>query len=180
MRLLLFLLISFCIQSLCIGQIEKIDINPTKKATNLACIIPGSGHVYNNKNKPENINSRLWWKLPIIYGGLASTGYLTYFNINEFRLIRNERLSRLNNPRSYLIQYSDTQLKYLQEDYRRYRDISIIAFFGVYLLQIIDANVEAHIFQFDTDDKLSLDFKTNYSGISNQILVSEMSLKWKF
>lgn len=180
MRLLLFLIISFFIQIASIGQVEEKIKSHSKNATNLACIFPGSGHLYNNKNKPENLHSRLWWKLPIIYGGLASSAYLTYFNNNEFRLIRNERLSRLNNPASYLIQYSDTQLKYLQEDYRRYRDISIIAFLGVYFLQVIDANVESNIFQFDTDDKLSLDFKTNYTGISNQIHVSELSLKFIF
>ena len=163
-----------------LAQDDVKVVNPAKKATNLACILPGSGHLYNNQNRPENTHSRVWWKLPIIYGGLAASGYFTYFNQNEFKLIRNERLSRLSNPPSYLFQYSDSQLKYLQEDYRRFRDISIISFFGVYLLQVIDANVEAHIFQFDTDDKLSLDFKPNHTGINNQVLYNELTLKWKF
>ncbi len=162
------------------GQVENKEINFAKKATNLACIIPGSGHVYNNKNKPENVYSRVWWKLPIIYGGLGASGYLTYFNINEYNLIRNERLSRQNNPSSYLIQYSDSQLKYLQEDYRRLRDISIISFIGIYMLQIIDANVEAHLFQFDTDDKLSFDFKPNFTGIYNDITYNQLTIKWTF
>ena len=68
----------------------------------------------------------------------------------------------------------------MQEDYRRLRDISLISFFGVYLLQVIDANVEAHLFQFDTDDKLSLTLKQNVIGIKNEISFNELSLKWKF
>jgi hypothetical protein len=181
MRLLsIFLFTLTLLNSSVIGQTESKNVNLAKRATNLACIIPGSGHIYNNKNKPEQTNSRVWWKLPIIYGGLGASGYFTYFNLNEFKLIRSERLSRQNNPPSYLLQYSDSQLKYLQEDYRRLRDISIISFFGVYLLQIIDANVEGHLFQFDTDDKLSLSFKPNVTGINNEISFNELSLKWKF
>lgn len=180
MRLLfIFLFIFFTINS-SIGQVEIKEIKPPKRATNLACIIPGSGHVYNNKFKPDKVRSRIWWKLPIIYGGLGASGYFTYFNLNEYKSIRNERLSRQNNPPSYLIQYSDSQLKYLQEDYRRLRDISVISFFGVYLLQVIDANVEAHLFQFDTDDKLSLTLKPNVFGINNEISFNELSIKWKF
>lgn len=180
MRLLfIFLFIFFTINS-SIGQVEIKEIKPPKRATNLACIIPGSGHVYNNKFKPDKVRSRVWWKLPIIYGGLGASGYFTYFNLNEYKSIRNERLSRQNNPPSYLIQYSDSQLKYLQEDYRRLRDISVISFFGVYLLQVIDANVEAHLFQFDTDDKLSLTLKPNVFGINNEISFNELSIKWKF
>ena len=181
MRILLFILIFISLDNDFFGQAVIKDVNLSKKATHLACIIPGSGHIFNNKNKPQDIHSRVWWKLPIIYGGLATSGYLTYYNINEFKLIRTERLSRENNnPANYLIQYSNDQLKYLQEDFRRYRDISIISFIGVYLLQIIDANVESHIFQFDTDDKLSFNFKTNSTGMNNEILVSEVSLKLKF
>ena len=86
-----------------LAQDDVKVVNPAKKATNLACIIPGSGHLYNNQNRPENTHSRVWWKLPIIYGGLAASGYFTYFNQNEFKLIRNERLSRLSNPPSALI-----------------------------------------------------------------------------
>jgi len=180
MKLLsIFLFLLFTLNA-SIAQVESKEIKPTKRATNLACIIPGSGHIYNNKFKPEKVRSRVWWKLPIIYGGLGASGYFTYFNLNEYKSIRNERLSRQNNPPSYLIQYSDSQLKYLQEDYRRLRDISVISFFGVYLLQVIDANVEAHLFQFDTDDKLSLTLKPNAIGINNEISFNELSLKWKF
>lgn len=180
MRLLSILLFIFFTINASIGQVEIKEIKPPKRATNLACIIPGSGHVYNNKFKPDKVRSRIWWKLPIIYGGLGASGYFTYFNLNEYKSIRNERLSRQNNPPSYLIQYSDSQLKYLQEDYRRLRDISVISFFGVYLLQVIDANVEAHLFQFDTDDKLSLTLKPNVFGINNEISFNELSIKWKF
>jgi len=46
-------------------------------------------------------------------------------------------------------------LKILQSQYQRWRDLSVISFLGIYILQIIDANVEAHLFLFDSSDKLS-------------------------
>ena len=55
--------------------------------------------------------------------------------------------------------YSSSQLKILRD--RRLRDISVISFLGFYLLQIIDANVEANLFLFDTDDNLSLKMNIN-------------------
>ena len=53
---------------------------------------------------------------------------------------------------------SSAQLEIIQEQYRSYRDISVISLLGVYLLQVIDANVEANLFLFDTDDNLSMQF----------------------
>ena len=68
----------------------------------------------------------------------------------------------------------------MQEEYRRLRDISVISFLGFYLLQVIDANVEANLFLFDTDDNLSLkmDIK-NYNGTS-QLFIPSLTLTFRF
>ena len=68
----------------------------------------------------------------------------------------------------------------MQEEYRRLRDISVISFLGFYLLQVIDANVEANLFLFDTDDKLSLrmDIK-NYNGTS-QLFIPSLTFTYTF
>ena len=68
----------------------------THRSTILSSIIPGSGQIHNNKIKPVNLNTRLWWKLPIIYGGLGTASYLIQFNHQEFKTIKDERLSRQN------------------------------------------------------------------------------------
>ena len=90
---------------------------------------------------------------------MATAAYYIYFNQNEFSSIRSERLDRQNGAAPTLYPfYSSSQLKIIQEQYRRYRDISVISLLGVYLLQVIDANVEANLFLFDTDDNLSMQF----------------------
>ena len=68
----------------------------------------------------------------------------------------------------------------MQEEYRRLRDISVISFLGFYLLQVIDANVEANLFLFDTDDNLSLkmDIK-NYNGTS-QLFIPSLTFTFRF
>ena len=129
------------------------------RSTILSSIIPASGQIHNNSIKPKDIKNRLWWKVPLVYGALSTSGYFIFFNHNEYAFIRNERLNRLDLtylPRPYDgIYYSDSQLKILQSQYQRWRDLSVISFLGIYILQIIDANVEAHLFLFDSSDKLT-------------------------
>ena len=119
--------------------------------------------------------------MPIIYGGLGTATYLIQFNHQEFRTIKDERLSRQNgNSAVNYISYSSEQLKLIQNEYRRLRDFSIISFLGVYLLQIIDANVEAHLFLFDISDNLSINFKPiNQNNVVSSYLVPQFSLNFK-
>ena len=155
--------------------------NFTYRSTIMSSIIPGIGQIHNNKIKPINIHNRLWWKLPVIYGGLGTATYFMNFNHQEYRSIKDERLSRqTGNSRVNYINYSSDQLRSIQNDFRRLRDFSIISFLGVYLLQIIDANVEAHLFLFDISDNLSFKFKprTQNNGISNY-LIPQFSLNFK-
>jgi hypothetical protein len=151
------------------------------RSTILSSILPGSGQIHNNKIKPVHLNNRLWWKLPIIYGGLGTTTYLIKFNHQEFRAIKDERLSRQDgNSAVNYITYSSGQLKLIQSQYRRLRDFSIISFLGVYLLQIIDANVEANLFLFDISDNLSINFKPlNQINVVSSFLIPQFSLKFK-
>ena len=153
----------------------------TYRSTILSSILPGCGQIHNNKIKPVNVHNRLWWKLPIIYGGLGTATYLIQFNHQEFRTIKDERLSRQNgNSAVNYISYSSEQLKLIQNEYRRLRDFSIISFLGVYLLQIIDANVEAHLFLFDISDNLSINFKpTIQNNVVSGYLVPQFSLNFK-
>ena len=127
-----FILILFCF--LFDGQsqinIDSLDKEKfIKRSTVLSALIPSAGQIHNTKIKPDHIRSRLWWKIPVIYGGISTTGYFIYFNQNEFKNIRTERLDRQNGiaPNLYAF-YSSSQLKILQEEYRRLRDISVISF----------------------------------------------------
>ena len=157
---LYFTLLIFLVSAKAQVNIDSIDKEKfVKRSTVLSSLIPAGGQVHNNLIKPNHIKSRIWWKVPVIYGGMATAAYYIYFNQNEFSAIRSERLDRQNGAVPTLYPYySSSQLKIIQEQYRRYRDISVISLLGVYLLQVIDANVEANLFLFDTNDNLSMRF----------------------
>jgi len=119
-----------------------------RKAAAFSAILPGAGQVYNKK----------YWKLPIIYAGLGTAGYFVYTNNQSYRLYRNALIAELDTDPETVNQteYNTSQLNQLQETYHRWRDLSIFAFAGIYILQIIDATVDAHLFYFDVSDDLSL------------------------
>jgi len=124
-----------------------------KKATIMSAILPGSGQVYNHK----------WWKVPIIYGGFAALGYAINFNNREYNLYRDAYLLRIDNDPSTVDQfngiYTDANLLYLQDYYHRNRDLSIIGAVILYTLNIVDADVDAHLFNFDVSPNLSLNIQ---------------------
>ena len=163
-------------------NIDSIDKEKfIKKSTLLSSLIPAGGQVHNNLIKPNHIKSRVWWKVPVIYGGMATAAYYIYFNQNEFSAIRSERLDRQNGATPSLYPYySSSQLKIIQEQYRRYRDISVISLLGVYLLQVIDANVEANLFLFDTDDNLSMQFIVLPTFTNTTSFSPAISLNYRF
>ena len=149
---------------------QKIWVpNPTK-ATWLALVIPGGGQIYNRK----------YWKLPIFYGGFAGCAYALTWNSKMYKDYSTAYKDAMNGnmqsssitdllPPGYKI--SETQLKVLlrkrKDTYRRYRDLSIFAFIGVYLLSVIDAYVDAELSNFDITPDLSM--KVEPAVIDNRI-----------
>lgn len=132
--------------------------NPTK-ATWLALVIPGGGQIYNRK----------YWKLPIFYGGFAGCAYALTWNNKMYKDYSTAYKDAMNGnmqsssitdllPPEYTI--SESQLKELlrkrKDTYRRYRDLSIFAFIGVYLLSVVDAYVDAELSNFDITPDLSM------------------------
>lgn len=116
-----------------------------KKATIMSAIIPGSGQIYNKK----------YWKAPILYAGLVGLGYSFNFNQTRYVQYRNAYKVRLLNGSGTLGNYptySDNDLNTLQQYYHRYRDLTVIGASLLYLLNIIDASVDAHLYDFKIDD----------------------------
>lgn len=134
---------------------KPIDPLTPAKAAFYSAVIPGLGQVYNKK----------YWKVPIVYGGLA-IGYYFYNDNNkkykEFRNIYKRRLEGYTDDRYFGV-YSDAVLINAQRTFERNRDISTAVMIGFYVLNIIDANVDAHLMQFNVNDNLSLapDFSQN-------------------
>ncbi|WP_289750788.1 DUF5683 domain-containing protein [Bacteroides acidifaciens] len=159
---------------------KKIFIpNPTK-ATWLAVVFPGGGQIYNRK----------YWKLPIIYGGFAGCAYALNWNGKMYKDYSQAYLDIMDsnpNTKSYEdllppnATYNEEQLKNTlkrrKDMFRRYRDLSIFAFIGVYLISIIDAYVDAELSNFDITPDLSMKVEPTVIDNNNQFRSSSLKSK---
>jgi Family of unknown function (DUF5683) len=124
--------------------------SPTK-ATIMSACLPGLGQVYNKK----------YWKVPIIYAGL---GVLTYFivtNSKEYSTYKSAYIASVNNdttgPYQDLIKkYPAQDLLSASEYYRRNLEISWLLTGVWYILNIVDAAVDANLFTYNISKDLSL------------------------
>ncbi|MFI3322326.1 MAG: DUF5683 domain-containing protein [Rikenellaceae bacterium] len=131
----------------------KGDIHPTRKATLLSALFPGAGQLYNGK----------YWKLPIVYGGFVTFGYVINFNNRGYQryklaydLLADGDDSTVDEFGGY---YSETVLKNTRDSFRRYRDLGIIMTVGFYVLQIVDAHVDAYLNRYDISDDLAINIE---------------------
>ena len=127
---------------------QEVENKIPKKAGLYSAIIPGSGQFYTKK----------YWKIPIIYAGLITSAYYIKESNDSYQLYRNTYLNRIqgDNSDNFQGQYSDADLTTLTNYYRRNREISILCLVGTYILNIVDASVSAHLFDYDIGDDLSL------------------------
>lgn len=123
--------------------------NP-KIAIALSAVIPGAGQIYNRKA----------WKVPIIYAGLAATGYCVYYFAKETNQYKFEYRYRMQGKTDLLnpgLAYMDDEtVLSMKKEQQRNMEISIAATAVVYVLNLIDAIVDAHLFYFDISDDLSM------------------------
>lgn len=153
------------------GVVTKAIVTPTKKkifqpdakrAGLYSAIIPGLGQAYN----------RQYWKVPVIYVGLAVAGYFIADNYNNYQSFRKAYIGRINNPYptdEYVGKYTTDQLQQLQDGYSRYLNLTVL-FTGIgYSLQIVEAITGAHLRNFDVSRDLSLHvspvFTPQYAGV---------------
>ena len=138
---------------------DSIPVHSVKKAVIFSAILPGSGQVYNHLAMPKG-QKKAFWKVPLIYAGLGATGFITYKNNRDKNLLRAEYESRTsgNSPQSYL-EYDNAGILTLFATARTRRDLFFVGFGIVYLLNILDAGVEAHFVKFDIGEDLSLSFE---------------------
>ena len=138
------------------GQ-DYLQKSPTKAAT-YSSLLPGLGQAYTKK----------YWKIPIIYAGLITSGYYFIENNKEFNDFKSSYLKRINNENDKFDGiYSDNQLITLINNRKRNREISALVFIGTYVLNIIDASVNAHLFSHDVSDDLTLKVHPAYFVSTN-------------
>lgn len=136
------------------------DVSNVKKATTLACIFPGAGQIYNKS----------YWKVPFVVGGFAAMIYCIDWNNRGYQ--RFKKAYRLlsdyeQNPDKYPDgptdefhgRYSADYIRNLRNNFRRNRDLCIIISAGLYVLQIVDAHVDAHLKDYDISDDLTMNLE---------------------
>ncbi len=132
------------------------------KAAFYSAILPGLGQIYN----------RRYWKVPIVYGALGTGIYAYVYNddlYDRFRSAFKRRRAGFTDDEFYDVNgsgivpgspdLSDQALQDAQERYQRDRDLALLITIGLYAFNIIDANVDAHLKQFNVNEDLSLDVK---------------------
>jgi hypothetical protein len=145
-----------------------------RKAMLYAAVFPGAGQAYNKK----------YWKIPLVYGGFGGLIYgVTFYQKLNVR-IKNDLFDLLNNPSLNGGLSPDNlttdQLRSIVDRTRRERDFFIILTGFFYILQMVDAHVDAHLKEFDLNPKLQLSVEPT---LENNLLIGRstgFALKIRF
>lgn len=138
-----------------------------KKAAIRSAIIPGWGQIYNKK----------YWKLPIVYGALGTTGAIFFYNLNNYKDLKlayrvKYNIRVFNDSTDYnkvdpaLLPLSEESLRFNRDEFRRNIDYSVLVFILFWGLNVVDAAVDAHLKPFDVSPDLSLKIKPGYSDMA--------------
>lgn len=125
----------------------KRDVkNQPGKATIYSILLPGLGQAYNGE----------YWKIPIYWGMLVGSYHFYATNSKNYKRYKRIHNEASNPDGNYTGQIPAERALYFRNVFRRYRDYSVVAIVGSYLLQIIDANVFAYMQDFEVNDDLTL------------------------
>jgi Family of unknown function (DUF5683) len=178
--LIILILQQFCIEQNIFAQDTIAVTKPVKhkfqaeplKATMMAIAFPGLGQIYNRK----------YWKIPLVYAGFGGLIYSVGFNSSnyiKYMKAYSDFTDKIKGTDSYLklikadpttydpilhpytydpssaSYYKDAMLR-MVDYYKRYRDLSYIGIAGWYLISILDANVDASLFNYDISNNLDI------------------------
>ena len=178
-KLFLFLITLFLSQSIFTQEIdeklEKKKVLAPAKAAFFSAILPGLGQAYNKK----------YWKIPIVYGAIGTGIYFHNQNNDSYKRYRGaykRRLAGFSDDEFWgsgvTPNISNDGLIRAQKQLKRNKEMSILVTIGLYALNIIDANVDAHLMQYNIDDNLSLSPVYNFNEVNSTSDIS-LSLKLK-
>lgn len=156
------------------ARIEEVvpeKVHSPHKASIYSAVFPGLGQIYNRK----------YWKLPLVYGGIGGMAYAIHFNSKYYKIYRSAyRDFIIGDPgntsyveviplgltmedvngsyREWFTRALESKKKY----YKRYRDLCYIGMAAIYLLNIVDASIDAHFYNFDISQDLSMRVEPAY------------------
>lgn len=160
----------------------RLNILAPSKAAFYSAILPGLGQAYNKR----------YWKIPLAIGAVT-TGILIYkYNDKEYNRLRDAYKSRLagfDNDEFWGVDANGDPLTSprittdglirAQRSANRNREISLMVTLGLYALNIIDANVDAHLLQYNVDENLALKPHFKYNEMENSTDLG-LTLNFKF
>jgi hypothetical protein len=128
---------------------DKLDPTAPSKAAFYSAVLPGLGQGFNKK----------YWKIPIVYAAIGTSVYSYDFNQKKYWDYRNAYKSRKagykNDPYQNLI-LDDDRLLDGAEFHKKNRDLSMVFIVGFYILNILDANIDAHLKQYNVNESLTI------------------------
>ena len=163
---LLILLTNSCV----IGQIKSPEISP-KKALILSATIPGLGQYYNKK----------YWKIPIVYACMGSCLYLYNYQNKKYRQYGSAYNAKNDNDESTIDlfpQYSNSNLITLQDYHRNNRDLFGLLVILTYILNILDANIDAHMVNYNVNDLLTINIRSELNDFNYETINLSLNLKF--
>jgi hypothetical protein len=151
-------------------KVLAIDTGVKKYNPNIAirrsAMVPGWGQITNKK----------YWKLPLVYGALVTTGVIFFRNIDQYRDSREAYILATDGDPSndfqikqpyFAVKDQPDRIRVFRNSVRQNIDYSVLFFIAFWGLNVADAAVDAHLKTFDVSDELSLQFKAGYSPIAN-------------
>ncbi len=153
---------------------EKTDYsslpkNP-RKATILSAILPGAGQVYNGKA----------WKVPLLYAGFMTDIYFIGYNNKRYQTFREALFAYDDGDQSQFPSLNREALVRNVDYWRQNRDLTILLLAGIYALNLIDANVDAHLSGFNISDDLALKFEPNVGTFAASGSSMGLTMKLQF
>ena len=152
-------------------KMEAPEHDPTKAAL-FSAAIPGLGQAYNKK----------YWKIPIVWAGLGAFGYFIIWNNDQYQYYRRNLIYEIEQDPDYPNDsgLNQSTLKSARDQYRRNRDQLVLYGILFYMVQIVDAHVDAHLIEFDVNQDLSVRFEPGYIPLDTGGSQFGMSFKFKF
>lgn len=155
MRTLLFLF-ALLVTTTSVAQtaVDSTSTHSVRGATLRSAVLPGWGQIYNKKA----------WKAPIIWGGMGACVYFINDNLTQVDLYKTALIAEGDSDPNTINDtgYTQSQLENLLETYTRWRDLSFMTLGVVYLLNVVDAHVDAHLFYFDVGDDLTVGWQPSF------------------
>ncbi len=194
LKYLLPVFLFFMVTTLVVAQEDSLQIETTQdtivetkkdykeynplapaKAAFFSAVLPGLGQAYNGK----------YWKIPIAYAGLGIGIYFYLDNDRQYDRYRDAYKSRLAGKETDeffvdgVARVSTDGLIRAQKSFQRNKEVSLLVTAGIYILNIIDANVDAHLQQFNVSEDLSFKPAVNFDEYSGKTRYG-LSLNFNF